>query len=408
MNNLRYWLWFVIAFYPGNERIWQMISPFQDVKKAYEAVCNGTHNSLSSSERKRALSTHIEQCDSIIEYCKENGYSIITFEDNTYPPLLRNIYNPPAVLFCMGNIENFLEHPAIACVGTRNPSRYSVDVAEKICTELAKRNFAVVSGFALGIDSSAHRSVLQQNGCTVAVLASGIDVAYPKTNNDFKKIIAVNGAVISEFLPGTHPTQQCFHVRNRIISGLCFGTLVIEASEHSGSLITANHALEQGRTVFCIPPGDIFDKRYFGVMDYLRDGAVPVFNHLDILYDYYRSGEFRETGSIIKWPEIYGSDDIPYRDSRTVKKKRTSKNKEESKGKSSAAAEKQPMQCEVLFDDMDATQQRIVLSLKDKARHPDEICQLTELDSFSIMSAMTGLEIMGAVTLLPDHKYKLL
>lgn len=404
MNNRRYWLWFVLAFYPGNERIWEMITPFKNVKKAYEAVCSGNHPSMNQGERKKAASTHIEQCDSIIKYCDENGYRIITFEDKNYPPLLRNIYNPPAVLFCMGNIENFIDRPGIACVGTRKPSVYSSEVTQRICSELAKREFAVVSGFALGLDSAAHKSVLKENGCTVAVLACGIDVPYPKENESAKKIISVNGAVISEFLPGSHPTQKCFHVRNRIMSGMCFGTLITEADETSGSLITASHAAEQGRTVFCIPPADIFDKRYSGVIKFLREGAVPVFSHLDILYDYYRSGSHKNIESIIKWPELYGEEDIPYHDSRTTKKKKSEKeNSKNSHDKNQASA------CwETLFEEMDDKQKLIVKCLIDGPKHADEISQLTNLDSFCIMSAMTELEMMGAAMLMPDHKYKII
>lgn len=107
MSNARYWLWFVMAFRPGNERIWEMVIPFQDVKKAYDAVHEGNHASMNAKEKKSAVTTHIEQCDSIIKYCEDKGYRIITFEDENYPPLLRNIYNPPAVLFCMGLIGKF-------------------------------------------------------------------------------------------------------------------------------------------------------------------------------------------------------------------------------------------------------------------------------------------------------------
>ncbi len=403
MKNARYWLWFVMAFRPGNERIWDMVTPFKNVVAAYEAVCGGSHPSMNLTERKKAVSTHIEQCDSIIKYCEDNGYRIITFEDENYPPLLRNISNPPAVLFCMGNIENFNSRPAVACVGTRNPSVYSAEVTERICSELARREFAVVSGFALGLDSAAHKGVLNQNGCTVAVLASGIDVPYPKDNESAKKFIVINGAVITEFLPGTHPDRHCFHVRNRIISGMCFGTLITEASETSGSLITAAHATDQGRTVFCIPPGDIFDKRYSGVIKYLRDGAIPVFSHLDILFEYYRNGGFKNYDSMVKWPELYGEDDIPYRDSRVKNRKKAAK-KEEKTMEITETSDR----WESLFDEMDDKQQAIVGCMKSGAKHADEISVMTDMELFDIMSAMTELEMMGAVLLTPEHKYILI
>lgn len=407
MSNVRYWLWFVMAFGAANERIWEITGFFKDVKKAYEAVCDAKHPSLNEKERNQITTTHIEQCDSIMKYCMDNGYRIITFEDENYPYLLRNIHNPPAVLFCMGNIENFLEHPAVTCVGTRKPSVYSAEVTERICSELAARDIAVVSGFALGLDSAAHRGALKQNGCTVAVLACGIDVDYPKENASSKKLIAVNGAVITEYLPGTRPDRYCFHNRNRIISGLSFGTLVTEADERSGALITASHAAEQGRTVFCIPPADIFDKRYQGVVKFLRDGATPVFSHLDIMHSYYFSGNYQmDTGSF-RWPEFYGKDDIPYHDSRTRKRKiNVSDKKEEVLQKQEKAFEK-AMMWEQYYEEMDNDQKAVINCLRDGQKHPDEICEITAMESFEMMAVMTELEMLGVAELLPDKKYRL-
>ncbi len=407
MNNVRYWLWFVMAFRPGNKRIWDFIAPFQDVKAAYDAVFEGKHPSMTSAEKKNAVSTHIEQCDSIIEYCEQKKYRIITFEDENYPPLLRNIYDPPAVLFCMGNIENFNSMPAVACVGTRKPSVYSADITGRICSELAKRDFAVVSGFALGLDSAAHRAVLKENGCTAAVLASGLDVDYPKENENAKKLIAVNGVVISEYLPGTHPDKYCFQNRNRLISGLCFGTLVTEASDRSGALITAAHAVEQGRSLFCIPPGDIFDKRYSGVIKYLREGAICTFSHLDIIYEYYIGTSFKNIDNKIRWPELYGSDDIPCRDSRRPAKKKSSTKKNEISGNEKSKEEEKSAKWETMTDELDKEQLMIVEILKEP-KLLDEICELTGIDSFSLMAKMTELEMIGAAELLPDHRYRLL
>lgn len=407
MSNVRYWLWFIMAFGAGNERIWEITGFFRDVTKAYEAVCDAAHSSLSANEKKRILSTHIEQCDSIINYCDDNGYRIITIEDENYPPLLRNICNPPAVLFCMGNIENFIGRPSVTCVGTRKPSVYSADVTERICSELVAREFAIVSGFALGLDSAAHKAALLQGGCTVAVLACGIDVNYPKENEQAKKQIAVNGAVITEYLPGTRPDRYCFHKRNRILSGLCFGTLVTEADEQSGALITAAHAAEQGRTVFCIPPGDIFDKRYQGVVKYLRDGAVPVFSHLDILYDYYLLRNYENDDYSFDWPQICNQDDIPHRDSRTPKRKKTVKSKSPASDNKDGQTGESKRQWEQFYEEMDNDQKAVIDCMSSGEKHPDELSQMLGMDAFAIMAVMTELEMIGAAELLPNHKYRL-
>ncbi len=416
MSNVRYWLWFVMAFGTSNERIWDFVGFYKDIETAYNAVCEAKHRSLNEKEQKRISTTHIEQCDSIIEYCNEKGYRIITFEDEIYPPLLRHIYNPPAVLFCMGNIENFLDKLSLSCVGTRTPSAYSVDVTEKICAELAARDIAIVSGFAVGLDSAAHRGALMKNGCTVAVLACGLDVDYPKENTDAKKIIAVNGAIITEYLPGTRPDRYCFQNRNRIIAGLSSGTFVTEADERSGALITANHAIDQGRALFCLPPGDVFDKRYQGVIKYLRDGAIPVFNHLDIMYEYYISGNYSTAFDSFKFPEYYGIDEIPYRDSRTRKRKKTTskKSSENTDDKQEAVSSEENVgkhvektQWKECYEQLEEEQRNIVDCLTNGERHPDEIGEMTGMSAFEIMAVMTELEMLGVAELLPDRRYRL-
>lgn len=429
MNDTRYWLWFVAAFRPGNPKIWEYLAPYRDIKAAYEAFGSGEHPALSDSEKHRAVTTHIEQCDSIIEYCSEKGYRIVTFDDENYPPLLRCINNPPAVLFCMGNLENFNSHPAVACVGTRTPSLYSVDVTKKICTELAKRDFAVVSGFALGLDSVAHDAVLRAGGCTAAVLACGLDVSYPKGNEKAKAYIAKQGVIISEYLPGTHADRYCFQIRNRVISGLGFGTLVTEAAEGSGALITALHAGEQGRAVFCVPPGNIFDKRYGGVIKFIREGAICTFSHLDILREYFTKADFRDKDNIM---DLLGDDSIFSCDSRVAPKNKRSKkqdkdtNKKQSaktdtktsesgaeKSRETTASSESPEgghdseEWEEIFSQLEERERLVAQCLLDGSLHLDEICEITGLDSFSSMAAVTELEMLGLAELLPDRRYKL-
>ncbi|MBQ7046295.1 MAG: DNA-processing protein DprA, partial [Oscillospiraceae bacterium] len=230
---------------------------------------------------------------------------------------------------------------------------------------------------------------------------------------DAKAVIAKRGLVITEFFPGTRPDRHCFHVRNRIISGLTFGTIVTEADERSGSLITAEHATEQGRTVFCIPPADIFDKRYSGVVKYLRDGAVPVFNHLDILYDYYTSSYFRMLKSEFEIPELnYEEQDIPKRDSRTVRRKTNTKPKtnpqvQESENKAEASDEEKSS-WEALLEEMEEEHLAVVGAFEDdEGLMLDEIVVRSGLDPISIFALMTELEMMGAVRLCEGRKYRL-
>ncbi len=401
-SNKRYWLWFSMAFSPGNDRIWELLSPYNDIVSAYENISTGEPSFLNEKEKKSAETTHIEQCDSIIEYCENKGYNIITFEDVNYPPALKNIYNPPAVLFCMGNIECLKDNPCISCVGTRKASDYSKRVTEKICGELAARGFTIVSGFALGLDSAAHRSALTSGGTTCAVLACGLDVDYPKENASAKRIIANHGVVITEYFPGKKPDRFCFHIRNRIISGLSFGTIIAEASEGSGSLITANHAAEQGRTVFCVPPADIFDKRYAGVIKYLRDGAIPIFSHLDILYEYYTAESGFSAGYGFEWPELSG-EEVPVRNIRTKHKK-----KQEKTIPTKTECTLEPNLDEEILNELSDEQRSIVTCLKEKGGLlPDEIAEFICVDSMKTLALLTELEIIGVAELGQDKKFRL-
>ncbi|MGN0622284.1 MAG: DNA-processing protein DprA [Porcipelethomonas sp.] len=404
IDDKRFWIWFSMAFSPGNDRIWEFLSQYDDVVSAYEGISSGKAPFMNENERKCAATTHIEQCDSIIEYCEKKGYNIVTFGDENYPAALRNIYNPPAVLFCMGDIGCLNHKSCISCVGTRKASDYSKRVTEKICGELAARDFTVVSGFALGIDSAAHRGALAAGGTTCAVLACGLDVDYPKENASAKKIIAQNGVLLTEYFPGKRPDKFCFHIRNRIISGLSFGTIVAEASEGSGALITANHTADQGKMVFCVPPADIFDKRYSGVIKYLRDGAIPVFSHLDILYEYYTSESPGEPGKGFVWPELSG-EEVPVRRTRKKTQKRNSG--------SSGISNNGSAECDaaISIEEMEnlSDEQRIAVNcLKERgALGTESIAEIICMDSMRTLAMMTELEIMGIAELGEDKKYKL-
>jgi DNA processing protein len=211
------------------------------------------------------------------------GITMITLFDPCYPARLRAISDPPCLLFVKGTLPT-PEQPAIAIVGSRSASPYGRHVAAELAAGLARRGLLVVSGMALGADAAAHEGCLRAGGRTIAVLGSGIDVVYPAEHGDLYERIAAQGAVISEAPPGAPPTRSSFPVRNRIISGLSLGVVVVEASEKSGALITADHALEQGREVFAVP-GSVNSAQSRGSHRLLRDGAKLVESVDDILED---------------------------------------------------------------------------------------------------------------------------
>ncbi len=209
---------------------------------------------------------------------------LVTFNDEEYPALLREIPDSPVALFVRGRLD-FGNAPAIAIVGARNGTQMGYDIARDFGCRLAKAGFVVVSGLALGIDTYAHRGALEADGHTVAVLANGPDVVYPRGNLKIRDAILKKGAVISEYAPGTIARPWFFPVRNRIISGMCVATLVVEASARSGSLITARLAGEQNREIFAIP-GSIKSSTSEGTLSLLQDGGILVTDPDEIIRYY--------------------------------------------------------------------------------------------------------------------------
>lgn len=206
----------------------------------------------------------------------------IDLDSKWYPEKLKNISSPPKQLFCLGNLE-LLSKKSIAIIGSRNYSDYGKRVTFDFSFGLAKNDVCIVSGLARGIDSFAHKAALEMKGKTIAVLGSGLDVIYPKENTQlYHDIIANDGLIISEYPLGTKPEKQHFPARNRIISGLSDGVLVIEARKNSGTNITVDFALEQGKDVFVIP-GNIYSKTSDGTNFLIKEGAIPVTSYEDVL-----------------------------------------------------------------------------------------------------------------------------
>src|SRR5881296_3553422 len=208
------------------------------------------------------------------------GITIIDILDARYPPLLREIFDPPIVLYLRGKKWN-AELPQVAIVGTRRPTGYGLNCAERLAEDLAARGLAVTSGLARGLDAAAHRGALRA-GITYAVFGSGLDFVYPKENRRLADLVIENGAIISEFPLGTPPAPQNFPIRNRIIAGMSLGVTVVEAAEYSGSLITVRLGLESNREIFAVP-GNITSAQSFGPHALIRQGAKLVTNWQDVV-----------------------------------------------------------------------------------------------------------------------------
>lgn len=221
--------------------------------------------------------------DALFANCEKNSIRLIDYKNASYPKALLNITNFPLAIFVKGSLDE--ENDKIAMVGSRKASAYGISVAKQFAADLAKAGVAVVSGGAKGIDAASHQGALSTGGNTIAVFGCGLDVYYPRENKKlFDEILDKNGALISEYIPGAEPITWHFPARNRIISGLSRGVLVVEADKKSGSLITANFALESGRDIYCVP-GSIYSSGSIGVHNLIKQGAMLVDRPEDILND---------------------------------------------------------------------------------------------------------------------------
>jgi len=292
----------------------------------------------------------------------KNGYSLLTFADDDYPVALREIFDPPAALYCAGRPEA-LRGPAVAVVGARNPSAYGKSVAERLSEDLARRGLVIVSGMARGIDTSAHTGALR-GGRTVAVLGSGLGTIYPPENRRlFDRIVAEGGAVVTEFPLGGEPLGFHFPLRNRIISGLSLGLVVVEAARRSGSLISAAMALEQGREVMAVP-GPVTSELSGGANGLIRIGARLVESWEDVV------------------DELPG----PIRDAIRVRS---------------------PDEPPPLLPSLTAAEEAVLDGLTpDRAAGVDETAERTGLAVPELLAALLGLEIKGLAVQGPGKTYR--
>ena len=259
---------------------------FGDIESAFNASIAELSQidglSVKKAESFVALRDKIDP-DKVLNEVVRRNIKYITFENENYPQMLKNIENPPAVLYYKGNLEDCNLEKTLAVVGSRKASYHAKEELDKIISQLAGTDICIVSGLAAGIDSQAHLSALDNNIKTIGVIASGLDFFYPTSNKHlYERIENGNGAVISEYYPTFEPLKFRFPQRNRIVSGLSYGTLVAEASLKSGALITANLTLEQGRELMCMP-GLISNPNTEGIYKLLKNGATLVTSAEDIL-----------------------------------------------------------------------------------------------------------------------------
>ncbi|MGB0021262.1 MAG: DNA-processing protein DprA [Candidatus Sulfotelmatobacter sp.] len=333
------------------------------------------HASLTELESTgiQAVSAHSIATGKSAELARDAtaGVTVLSGEDLCYPSRLKEIYDPPLVLYVRGNPE-VLAQPGIAMVGTRHPTPYGSGMAERLACDLAAQGLVIISGMARGVDTASHRGAIAAKGKTVAVFGTGVDVIYPKENSRLsEQILALGGALISEFAMGMFAAPQNFPIRDRILSGMSVGVLVVEAAEYSGTRITARCALEQNRDVFAVP-GNVTNKNSWGPNTLIKRGAKLIATWEDV------------------WEDL----------ATEVKLALTPPPSPESGGASSAS----------LFPDegLPPHEQRILNLLQtDEATHIDELVERleTEMSSSEIFAALFELELTGKVRQMPGKNF---
>ena len=411
MEEIRCLLWLVMVFGAGSPRIWKALHRYGSPQKAVEVLQKPESDEalhLPEHTLRRIRQTGEAQVEEMLARCEKLRLSILWYGDEAYPPQLLSIVNPPVLLFYQGDSSLLQEHLLLTIVGTRNPSPYSLQVEKTICHDLVQMGFVPVTGYAVGIDITANRCALEADKPSIALMGCGLDVAYPQPHANLKYEIARRGLILSEFLPGTSPAPSNFPLRNRVLSGLSMGTFVIQAPARSGALITAENAMEQGRDVFCIPPADIFDKRYMGVIKYLRDGAIPVFDSRDIVYEYYTS-HAHMIGASALYDETreksessvmtLGESDAVQQPSRRKQRPPEPKIPEET--------EPDPAIDPMPEEELEGLAGEILSLLqRQRVMHMDQIAAELEVSMEELTTTLTELELYGKLERLPGKQFR--
>lgn len=388
MSNTVYWLWLQEKLGAG-AAVAKLLEQYGDIRSIY-ASTDYTGTYLRAGKQK-LLDKALEKSEQICAYCAQKGYTILTPEHTRYPNAFRAMPDFPCALYVQGDID-FNALPFISIVGARKATYYGLNVATRLAYSLAAGGAAVVSGGALGIDSAAHKGAVLAGGKTVMVLGCGLDGGYLKENDTLRAAVVKSGAVVSEFAPQFKANRLSFPIRNRLIAALGLGTVVVQASTKSGSLITADFARQYGRDVFGVP-GGIYNKDFQGVNELIRDGAGIVTGVEDILGNYKQLYPAQIDIQKATAFDIRDNEEI-YRDLPKTK------------------IEAVDEEIELKLDEKKhikglAPKTRLVYdSLETGPKHINEICALTSLPQAEVMPQLTSLELMDAVIALEGRRYR--
>ena len=406
-SNAKYWIWLTLALGYNTPKVKRIAKLYSDISLFYHGGKKEWRfcGILSDSDIEKLSKATLEEAQKIIDRCNELKYSVLSIDDESYPLCLFNIDAPPSVIYISGTLPDIDNRLSIGVVGTRRATDYGLKNSYKIAYALSKYGVTVVSGGALGVDCASHRGSLASDGVTICVRGCGINCNYLRENEQMRRAITKRGAVISEYPPDETPRNYYFPARNRIISALSDGVLVIEAGAKSGSLITANLALEQGKEVFALLGNN--SPQNEGSNGRIKEGsAIPVTDFMDILnaFDnlYATDGEV-DFNNI----SLNDSEAIPVKGKSPFKnkpKKLININKPENKIENIVDnSDKEIKHKENL--NLNPTALRIYEYISTEPVHIDKISSDLGLPVFKVLSSITELEMKNLVTALQGRRY---
>lgn len=401
-----HWIW--LAHRPGLRdwmkiRLLEQFSDPEDIffahREDYCAVEDLTEDALAALEDK-----DLAPAQEILDRCDREGLELLTYQDALYPARLKNIFDPPAVLYYKGKLLELDAMPVIGVVGTRSASPYGIQIARQMGGEIARCGGAVVSGLAKGIDSAAMSGALNAGGTIVGVLGCGADIVYPASNKALFKDVERYGCILSEFAPGTPPAKWTFPKRNRIISGLSNGVLVVEAPEKSGALITARLAAEQGRDVFAVP-GNVNQSGCIGSNRLMQDGAMVAMSGWDVMREY--EAMYPDVVHRAQPEKIGEITPAKVAQKPAIPAKKSSLKKNLEKLPIDNGPSKPYSDVNKVLPKLSEEEQTIVSCLRDGERLVDEVIAESNMKPGKILGLLTMMELKGILKRLPGKRITL-
>ncbi len=380
------WLWMQQLFGIGSRKAHEAYARYGDPQEILSTPLSRIENDafFSDEEKARIKSPNLKECERIIADAESFGAKIITPDSSDYPESLFNIYSMPLLLYAVGDTSLLKDHYLISMVGTRNPDEYGLAAAKKLSGEIASLGGVVVSGLAYGIDAACHRGALEAGGKTIAFVAGGLDLDYPKKNHALRTLIEnpENGLVISEFSLGTQAVPYNFPIRNRLISGVSMATVVVQCRISSGTMLTAGHAISQNRDLFAVP-GSILSANSEGCNYLLAQGAEPAVSGESILRRY---------------EAVYG---YPIDQPNNQQTSLFSEKEEQalvSKPKKAEEVQLPPY--------LNERQTKVMNLLVNGQLTVDDLCEQLDITAGEMLTILTGLELFRLIEILPGRMVK--